>query len=89
MLQVTRNTFPQQSYFVDGVEKFTPHAEPGDIVRWETQKGRTLQHCLVRESDGKTLMSKTLYDKDTPLPPRTGIVFQNKAKGYYLEVKEV
>lgn len=85
MLQVIRNTFPRNSYFVGGVKVFTPHAEPGDIVRWQTDGNR---ENLVRDSDGKILMSKTLYDKDTPLPPRTGIVFQNKAKGYYLELRE-
>ena len=74
---VTRNTYPRHPN--------CPHAEPGDVCRWEKGRG---QMALVRVSDGKTVFSRALlspgqHDDDRPV---VGIIAQVASKGWIMEV---
>lgn len=74
---VIRNTYPRWQN--------CPHAEPGDVCRWEKSHGRM---SLVRESDGKTIYSRDLlspgqHDGDRPVD---GVIAKVASKGWFLEV---
>ena len=61
-----------------------PHAEVGDVCRWEKDRGRM---SLVRESDGKTIYSRDLispgqHDGNRPV---VGIIAKVASRGWYLE----
>ena len=77
MLKVVRNTYPVLQ---------CPHAELGDIVRWEVARGRC---SLVRQSDGKTVFSRDCLPRHTEdNRPVVGVIAQIKSKGWAIELIE-
>lgn len=80
-MKIIRNTYPQ---FPN-----CPHAELGDVVRWEFGRG---VYNLIRVTDGKAVFTSAPVDRDGNLrsngkpPVLAGVVAQVKSKGWVLEV---
>lgn len=78
--RIVRNIYPAMTN--------VPHAEPGDIVSWQPQRNKT--RALIRESDGKTVLSLGRLSPDALKEfPESGIIAQVKSKGWVLEIEEV
>lgn len=81
-MKVIRNTYPRHEN--------SPHAEIGDIVRWELSKGA---FHLVREKDNAHLFATAPVNADGLLysnkksPKLIGIIAQVKSKGWLMEIE--
>lgn len=82
MVIVVENTYPSDTR--------AAHAEPGDVVRWETPHRGTDGMRLIRASDGKCVFvapaPKVAGAWDSPV---VGVVAEVKNKGWRLVLEMV